>query len=149
METGMRLPLTTRAVGRAWQRPGRWTRTVSGVPAQPLPDAPTSLFQSCLQPQEQTPQGASHFLLRDVGHLIHGGTRTSRCSGGKLKRWGQAWRVLSTTPAQVFASQGRFALRNLLWAPLPFPAWRQAVSDAGGAVQPHSLSPLAAWPSPE
>lgn len=62
---------------------------------------------------------------------------------------GQAWGVPSTRAAQVFASQRRFALRNLMWAPLPFPAWRQAVSDAGGAVQPHSISPLATWPLPK
>lgn len=88
METSMRLPLTTGAVGRAWQGPGNWTRTVSGVPAQPLPDAPTSLVWLCHLPQEQTPRGASHLLLGDVEHLTHGGTRTSSYSGGKLKRWG-------------------------------------------------------------
>jgi len=69
METGGRLPLTTGAVSRAWQRPGSRTGQAGGAQgslAQPRPATPNL----CHQPQEQhpTPWGLSFVL---------GGCRTS------------------------------------------------------------------------
>ena len=120
---------------------GSWTGQAGGtqesLPNLSLPP-PTSWVLLCHQPQEQhqTPLGASHLFLGDVGHLTPGGMQPSRCSGRNRNGWGRAWRVPGITPAWALASQGRFAPGNLMWAPPPFPARRHVARDAGGEAQP-------------